>query len=929
MYLYCNNLINPKTLNVTTTAAYNKAATQYAVQSDEPHYKTMLPNIYYCPSFTSNEISDKDFERRAKIVYDKINDIMVPGITNTIPQLTKENIVFAEKLIHKYPNQNILYRLDSLNYVNKDNEHIAELLYLKPLTFATDIILCRTNKDNIKAIEKICRLEANPFFKTALTENLTKENAALANYILENKPAKDNIVLHLPEILKEFNADELHSFCILASYVDNLDDEFIAGALEMLNKKPNRADLKFIKDLHNDTHFNNYLKVISSGNIDLAKEMLSYNEKASDFGKNKFKIKYEFDDYTKNFFTYDLLMRTNKDNLEFVKTLLKENSSGEDIKHWADLSFTPGTAKAVEKLYRTPVVDIKSAQLMTGNLSPAGLNYLADHNPEKHIKEFDKLQDIVYAHPEKYITGIFETVEEVQETLDQFFSTELDNNERLILACCLLDKEAIETLLRKRLDNVPEYLYIINSLDGNELDMVADFNDAVNIHGKPFLPKQKLEFLDLIDSYKENEVDMSKMKTMLKSGKVNLAELNMDLFEKIMKTLGYTQEQISQIPEEKLGLLDADYTNLLAKQLKNPEGKENFKTILDLSFFNDNFKSVIHDDDTTFGQANISTCEEFIRNGFDYENWLNPSEDLNVHLIAEDKNVQQLNQIASRLTENIEELRKSNAKEFINKQLAPYIKNNKFTIPKEYLTNKTLLATFVTNIIKQLDSVWQRAKSNINNSEKSTAARHTLTLLDHLNQIIKDINTTDETKGHKKLDVTIKMWDRIPQKDLFQGNYSTCCIGLGNENSETMPVYLMHTAFNMIEIVDNETGKIIGNALCYFVKKNSSDKTAFVIDNIEINNSLKPSKETGIKLRNAIKQYAKNIVKEVTGNNKMPIYLGKSFNDIPDKDLPFNKENISLLGDLSPDTDIYLDVFKGWIISGSPTSGTYELAYLN
>ena len=44
-------------------------------------------------------------------------------------------------------------------------------------------------------------------------------------------------------------------------------------------------------------------------------------------------------------------------------------------------------------------------------------------------------------------------------------------------------------------------------------------------------------------------------------------------------------------------------------------------------------------------------------------------------------------------------------------------------------------------------------------------------------------------KVEKDLDLTIKMWDRVPQKDLFQGNYSTCCIGMGGGNGSAMPHY--------------------------------------------------------------------------------------------------------------------------------------------
>ena len=106
------------------------------------------------------------------------------------------------------------------------------------------------------------------------------------------------------------------------------------------------------------------------------------------------------------------------------------------------------------------------------------------------------------------------------------------------------------------------------------------------------------------------------------------------------------------------------------------------------------------------------------------------------------------------------------------------------------------------------------------------------------------------------------MWDRVPQKDIFQGNYSTCCIAMGGSNGSAMPHYIMDTAYNMIELVDNNSGRTVGNALCYFVK-GENGKLAFIIDNVEIANSVKPSDEIGKEVREQITEYASRIAKEV------------------------------------------------------------------
>ena len=526
------------------------------------------------------------------------------------------------------------------------------------------------------------------------------------------------------------------------------------------------------------------------------------------------------------------------------------------------------------------------------------------------------------------MSGNFETVEDVAEQIDSFFSEDNDNNDLLMLLYSILDKDAVEVYMRRRLETASEDLYFICVFSHNELEIISKFNKCTNLDGKPFLPAQKLGFIDLMMAYRDNNADISKIKDMVNSGKVDLAELHLDLLKKFMENLGYSKAKIAQIPNEKLMSWDLKYSYLLSKQLQEGNAEGYFKYLIDNACFYDNFKERLHAEDTEWGKNNNNTRTEFTEGNLDYEKWLNPSEDLNIRFEAKDENGERIAQIASQLADDIEHLRKTAAGNFVDKQLANYIKENKFVLPEDCYTNKIRLKECSENIIKQLNTIWKRAQENIENPQKAVTAKNTLTIYDHLQQKIKDLDKIKETKAFKNIDWTIKMWDRIPQKDLFQGNYSTCCIGIGNGNGEAMPLYLMHTAFNMIEIKDNATGNIVGNALCYFAWDTSTGKPVFIIDNIEINNSEKPSKEIGLELRNAITQYAKNITKSVAGNAEIPVYLGKEYNDVPDNDLPTRTRNIAVLGYLFDISSIYLDVFGGWIDTIDPINKTCKLAYL-
>ena len=234
-----------------------------------------------------------------------------------------------------------------------------------------------------------------------------------------------------------------------------------------------------------------------------------------------------------------------------------------------------------------------------------------------------------------------------------------------------------------------------------------------------------------------------------------------------------------------------------------------------------------------------------------------------------------------------------------------------FKIPEKYSKNKQTMEEFLLKLYSVLDkNIFTRAQNSLSNDKKRENAHLTLTIKSHLEQRIEDIKKVENSKVVKPLDLTIKMWDRIPQKDLFQGNYSTCCIGLGKGNGRAMPHYILNTAFNMIEMVDNKTGKTIGNALCYFAKNNKNE-IVFVVDNIEIANKNKPSSQAGIELRKTIVSYVQNILKEVCPNEDIKIYLGASYNDVPVEDLDEIDNKTSLYGDFDC-SEIYLDAFGGW-----------------
>ena len=82
-----------------------------------------------------------------------------------------------------------------------------------------------------------------------------------------------------------------------------------------------------------------------------------------------------------------------------------------------------------------------------------------------------------------------------------------------------------------------------------------------------------------------------------------------------------------------------------------------------------------------------------------------------------------------------------------------------------------------------------------------------------------------------------------------------------------------------MEIIDNDSGETIGNALVYYAK-DKKNQPYFVIDNIEIHNHYRKTSDIELELRDAITEFAQKINMAVTKKADTPIIIGEQHNDI-------------------------------------------------
>ncbi len=139
----------------------------------------------------------------------------------------------------------------------------------------------------------------------------------------------------------------------------------------------------------------------------------------------------------------------------------------------------------------------------------------------------------------------------------------------------------------------------------------------------------------------------------------------------------------------------------------------------------------------------------------------------------------------------------------------------------------------------------------------------------------------------KGKNMKIKMWERNPQEDIFIGNKTRCCTAITTgSNSAAMPIYMMNTAFNYIEVYDDKNN-VKGMARIYM--SDVEGKPSVVIDSIELTDIRQMDNDDKMIFANNIFQYAKEFGETITGKSSDVYYVET------DSKLPVHKMNNSRL----------------------------------
>ena len=159
--------------------------------------------------------------------------------------------------------------------------------------------------------------------------------------------------------------------------------------------------------------------------------------------------------------------------------------------------------------------------------------------------------------------------------------------------------------------------------------------------------------------------------------------------------------------------------------------------------------------------------------------------------------------------------------------------------------------------------------------------------------------------------MTIKMWDRNPDEDLFIGNKTSCCTAIGTgENGAATPAYLLSNAFNVVELFD-EAGNAVGMSRIFMA--DIDEKPSIIMDNIELSQNFMKylDKENKKKVRDNFFKYMNNLAKQITGDDDSQVYFSTSYLKVDEADLEKTEKTADFIGEVSQES-IYINCYKGW-----------------
>ncbi len=565
-------------------------------------------------------------------------------------------------------------------------------------------------------------------------------------------------------------------------------------------------------------------------------------------------------------------MNISENNQRIINKIKEfENANiNEDLKK---LYSNPSLAEHIDKLYDFKNYDpYELKDIITSDLTFEDIKKSANIFIKSPLKQAMK-------HPNLYLSGIpsedtekidgkypvlsEEKLEKYQKTMTDFFRSKMREITR---ALKYIDVDTFNQMMDKRITTFSGQLEQLDKMDKKHFELASKLMKCRKEDGKLLSAKEKIDLAKITLYHQLGYLDTEYLEKFIEGGKVDIKELNGQIFEKLTEVIGLTPQEVENIPKEKFEF-DEEYMYLLLRT----------QASADFIWFKEQIETpeAIEKSIETFEELLNSPDEEIIHNGLTREGCEKILDLLNrVHLMEEKEIYQEFSKI------------------------------NPFSHVDCSIQD---IARF--GILYDFKDMIINGNSEIAFDNSKTEAKFKRLGLSYGSWLNYD--KTDKLELNN-VEYNIKLWDRLPQKDLFMGNRTSCCTAvIDGANGRATPIYLANTAFNVVQLQDSN-GNILGMSRIFVGKVD--EEPSIIVENIELNNAfLKGKSEEELKkLSKGIFDYIKKYSKEISNGEKMNVYFSQNYTHVPTGDFESLEKNIEFVGDISSDT-IYLNCVPNWV----------------
>ena len=498
---------------------------------------------------------------------------------------------------------------------------------------------------------------------------------------------------------------------------------------------------------------------------------------------------------------------------------------------------------------------------------------------------------LAYDTPNQYLSGIdlkYSTpvdgelpklsgkeLEWERETVVRFFK---NNIVQISRALKYLDTDTVSHMMDRRTDLFESQLEELNKLTDDNYALLSKGLTCKSVSsGKPLSPREKIQLCQMMEIFQQADIDITPVIKAISSGEVDLVSLKQIIQDEVLKAAGVNPDEVhlgmqnKKFNEEFSYLALGRKVNEIEEQIG--EVRESMMTSV-----------VIWRKNKAARDEYIKNNEEMIRSPM-FANVPKETKALLIECIDMVKDINRYTdeQIVDKMMETVRLAIDQNTKT-----------DELYVVIRESVTGD--FKKFITDESNKYGQTNKRTRL-------AFEAEH----LDYDkwdNPEIEDVQL--EVAGKK---MSIRLWSRYPQEDLFMGNKTTCCTAIGTGgNAAATPVYLLNTSYNVVQLFDS-AGNVVGMSRVFMGKIDG--KPTLIMDNIELNRTfVKGMTSTEkITIRDAFFDYMNQYAEQVTGDSGAQVLFYSGDIHVPNDDLSRVKKVTYFIGDISQET-VYVNAAK-------------------